>query len=185
MGFGKHPHDNMEIITIMLEGDLQHRDSMGHTEVIGEGEIQVMSAGSGIYHSEANHRRDKTAKLLQIWVFPNKKNVEPRYDQFKMDKAAMHNCLQQIISPSPDDDGSWLHQDAWFVMGQLDAGFETTYQVHLPANGVYAYIIEGSATINGTTLNRRDAMGIWDTDSITIKSHTDTHLLLIEVPMVF
>lgn len=183
MGFGTHPHDNMEIITIPQSGELEHRDSMGNHGVISHGEVQVMSAGTGIQHSEFNHNKDKEVKLLQIWVFPNKKNVEPRYDQIKLNLADRKNKLQQIISPNKEDEGSWIHQDAWFFMTDLDAGKDLTYNLKKSGNGVYCFVLEGDVNINGQDLNRRDALGITNTNSFGIKAKTNTQVLLMEVPM--
>ena len=182
-GFGTHPHDNMEIISIPLEGDLEHKDSMGNVTVIKQGDVQVMSAGTGIFHSEYNKNANQEVKFLQIWVFPNKKNVEPRYDQITLQNGEARNQLQQVLSPNPNDEGVWIHQDAWFHMGDLDKGVKTTYQIHKPGNGVYAFVIEGDVTIEGQALNRRDGFGIWDTDAIAISADSDARLLLMEVPM--
>jgi redox-sensitive bicupin YhaK (pirin superfamily) len=182
-GFGTHPHDNMEIISIPLEGDLEHKDSMGTVTVIKQGDVQVMSAGTGIFHSEYNKNTDKEVKFLQIWVFPNKKNVEPRYDQITLQNGEARNQLQQVLSPNPNDEGVWIHQDAWFHMGDLDKGVETTYRIQKAGNGVYAFVIEGDVTIEGQALNRRDGFGIWDTDTIRISADSDARVLLMEVPM--
>jgi redox-sensitive bicupin YhaK (pirin superfamily) len=183
-GFGKHPHDNMEIITIPLEGAIAHKDSMGHEEVVQSGDIQVMSAGTGIAHSEYNVNKDKALKLLQIWVLPNKQNVTPRYGQISLNKEDRKNKLQQIISPGPIDSGMWIHQDAWFHLGSLDKGFQTDYQIKKAGNGVYAFVIEGNVTINGVSLNKRDALGISDIDKLGITADSDAELLLIEVLMI-
>ena len=153
MGFGTHPHDNMEIITIPLEGDLEHKDSMGNGTVIKHGDVQVMSAGTGITHSEYNHNKTKPVQLLQIWVFPNKRNVTPRYDQITLDVNERRNKLQQILSPNSDDEGVWIHQDAWFHIGRFDQNFETTYTWKKQGNGVYVFVIKGDITVNGTALN--------------------------------
>ena len=184
MGFGTHPHDNMEIITIPLEGDLEHKDSMGNGTVIKHGDVQVMSAGTGITHSEYNHNKTKPVQLLQIWVFPNKRNVTPRYDQITLDVNQRHNKLQQILSPNSDDEGVWIHQDAWFHIGRFDQNFETTYTWKKQGNGVYVFVIKGDITVNGTALNERDGSGIWNTDSMSIQANSaDAELLIIEVPM--
>lgn len=184
MGFGTHPHDNMEIISIPLEGDLEHRDSMGNVATIKHGDIQVMSAGTGIQHSEYNKNKDKLTKFLQIWVFPNKKNVTPRYDQITLDQKDRHNKLQQILSPNADDAGVWIHQDAWFHLGKFDKDFSVDYKIKKSGNGVYAFVIKGDFTIDGHTLNNRDGLGIWDTTSITIKANSpDAEILLMDVPM--
>ncbi|MFZ4635336.1 MAG: pirin family protein [Saprospiraceae bacterium] len=183
-GFGTHPHDNMEIISIPLSGDLEHKDSMGNTTVIRQGDIQVMSAGTGIQHSEFNKNKDQEVRFLQIWVFPNKKGVTPRYDQLALDPAKLHNTLAQVLSPNTDDEGVWIHQNAWFHLGQLDAGLETTYTLHQPGkNGVYAFVIEGEVSINGQELQRRDGLGIWDVDALDVKVGKAARLLLMEVPM--
>ncbi|SHF96675.1 pirin family protein [Flavobacterium johnsoniae] len=183
MGFGTHPHDNMEIITIPLEGDLAHKDSMGNTEVIKNGDIQVMSAGTGIQHSEFNPNADQQTKLLQIWLFPNKRNVTPRYQQITLNVADRHNKLAQVLSPNADDKGVWIHQDAWFNMGNFDAGTATEYKIKKEGNGVYAFVLKGNVTINGQELNTRDAVGISGTDTLNIKANTDAEFLLMDIPM--
>lgn len=184
MGFGTHPHNNMEIISIPLEGDLEHKDSMGNTAVIKKGDIQVMSAGTGVQHSEYNRNKDRLTKFLQIWVFPNKQSVEPRYDQITLNEADRENKLQQILSPNPEDEGVWIHQDAWFHLGKFDKGITTEYSIKKEGNGVYAFILEGSFTINGIELNRRDGLGVWDVDNIQIESTSgNSEMLLMEVPM--
>jgi quercetin 2,3-dioxygenase len=184
MGFGTHPHDNMEIITIPLEGELVHKDSMGNTGIISKGEIQVMSAGTGIRHSEYNNSPDKELRLLQIWLFPEKRNVEPRYDQKKYSLEETHNNLLNVVSPMDSPTGIHIHQQAWFSMGKLDKGFSTTYKQNKKDNGVYAFVIDGDMSINGEQLNRRDALAITGTDSLEIKAGSDAELLLMEVPML-
>ena len=184
MGFGTHPHDNMEIITIPLRGDLKHKDSMGNTEVIREGEIQVMSAGTGVYHSEYNKNPDKEINLLQLWIFPNKRNVEPRYAQIPIDSLHQKNEPFQILSPSPDDQGVWIHQNAWFHMLDLDESEAVYYDLKAEGNGVYAFVIEGEVEIGEQLLGRRDALGITETATFEVIAHQDTQILLIEVPMV-
>lgn len=183
-GFGRHPHDNMEIITIPLEGAIEHQDSMGHREVIGSGEIQVMSAGTGITHSEYNASKDKALKLLQIWVFPRVNGVSPRYAQAALRREDRINKLQEIVSPGPAESGIWINQDAWFHLGTLQKGFQTEYQLKKPGDGVYAFVIEGEVTIGGVSLNKRDALGISDTEKLSILADADAELLLIEVPMI-
>ena len=183
MGFDTHPHDNMEIISIPLEGDLEHKDSMGNTGVIRHGDIQVMSAGSGIFHSEYNHNKDQQVKFLQIWVYPNKKNVTPRYDQITLNIVDRHNRLQQILSPKADDEGVWIYQNAWFHLAQFDKGLKADYDLKAKGNGVYAFILKGDVSINGQPLNTRDGLGIWGTDSLTIRADSDAEFLLMEVPM--
>jgi redox-sensitive bicupin YhaK (pirin superfamily) len=184
MGFGTHPHDNMEIISIPLEGDLEHNDSMGNTTVIKNGDIQIMSAGTGVFHSEYNKNKDKLVKFLQIWVYPNKKNVTPRYDQITLDKNERKNKFQQIISPNPDDDGIWIQQDAWFYLGDFDKGVASDYKIKKKGNGVYVFIIKGEAIIGDQKLESRDGFGIWDTNQFRITANSDnTEILLMEVPM--
>jgi quercetin 2,3-dioxygenase len=184
MGFGTHPHDNMEIISIPLTGVLEHKDSMGNIAIIKSGDIQVMSAGTGIQHSEYNKSKEDEVRFLQIWVFPNKKNVKPRYGQITLNSNDRRNKLQQIVSPNPDDEGVWIHQNAWFHLGRFDKDFSISYSVKLAGNGVYAFILEGEFTIEGTNLERRDGFGIWNTDKISIKANSPkSELLLIEVPM--
>lgn len=183
MGFGTHPHDNMEIITIPLFGDLQHRDSMGNVATINEGYIQVMSAGTGIQHSEYNPNRDKALKLLQIWIMPNERNVQPRYGEIQLPQS-VNNQWQQLVSPNTDDDGTWIHQNAWIHMGRFDGGQKTNYQIKAKENGAYVFVIEGSITINGETLNKRDAIGLWDTEGFDIAVNEESKILLLDVPMI-
>jgi redox-sensitive bicupin YhaK (pirin superfamily) len=184
MGFGTHPHDNMEIISIPLEGDLEHKDSMGTVSVIKHGDIQVMSAGSGITHSEYNKNKDSEVKFLQIWVFPSQKNVTPRYDQITLNMEDRHNKFQQILSPNKEDAGVWIYQDAWFHLGKFDKGIKTDYSVKRKNNGAYFFILSGEATVNGQILSKRDGFGVWGTDKIEITSNSDnTEILLMDVPM--
>ena len=183
-GFGTHPHDNMEIFTIPLEGDLRHKDNMGNGTVIRHGDVQVMSAGSGITHSEFNNNPDKPVKLLQIWVFPNKKNVTPRYDQITLNLNDRHNKLQQILSPNPNDEGVWIHQDAWFHLGRFDKDFSTSYSLKKAGNGVYIFVIKGDVIVEGIELSERDGLGISETEGFKITAQaSDTEILLMEVPM--
>jgi hypothetical protein len=183
MGFGTHPHQNMEIVSVPLEGTLEHKDSMGNVAVIAQNDIQVMSAGTGVYHSEYNRNKDKEVKFLQIWVLPKKQNIQPRYDQITLKTEEKLNTLKQIVSPNSDDEGTWINQDAWFHLGKLDKGFETKYKLKKQGNGVYAFVIGGDITINGQALNKRDGMGIWDIDFLNIKADSQAELLLMEVPM--
>jgi quercetin 2,3-dioxygenase len=185
MGFGTHPHSNMEIVSIPLEGDLEHKDSMGNVSVIKKGDIQVMSAGSGITHSEYNKNKDKPVRFLQIWVYPKVKNVEPRYDQITLDATMHRNNFQQIVSPNEDDQGVRVNQDAWFYLGTFDKDVATDYSLKKPGNGVYVFIIKGDATVDENLLNERDGLGIWETDTFTVKSNSsNTNILLIEIPMI-
>ena len=184
MGFGLHPHDNMEIISIPLEGDLAHQDSMGNHTVIKHGDIQVMSAGTGVKHSEMNHNKDKPVKFLQIWVIPNKKDVTPRYNQITLNPANRINTLEQILSPNADDAGVWIHQDAWFHIGKFDLDFATNYKVKKVGNGLYAFVLYGTFEVAGQTLAERDALGITDFDQFELKALTkDAEILLMEIPM--
>lgn len=184
MGFGTHPHQNMEIISIPLEGDLEHKDNMGNTAVIKSGDIQVLSAGTGITHSEYNHNKDREVKFLQIWVFPDQKNVVPRYDQISLNVADRKNRFQQVVSPNHDDPGVWIHQNAWFNMTDLDEGKELAYALNDPKrNGVYAFVLSGDATINDQPLNKRDGFGLWDINQLNIKADTRAEILIMEIPM--
>ena len=183
MGFGTHPHQNMEIISIPLSGDLEHKDSMGNTTVIKEGDIQVMSAGTGVQHSEYNKNKDEEVRFLQIWVIPNTQNVEPRYDQITLDRADRKNKLQQVLSPNKEDAGVWIYQDAWFNMVDLDAEKEVVYDFNLKTNGLYIFVLEGCIEAGGQTLERRDGLGVFDTDAITLKATADASVLLMEVPL--
>jgi redox-sensitive bicupin YhaK (pirin superfamily) len=182
-GFGTHPHDNMEIISIPLEGDLEHKDSMGTVATIKEGDVQVMSAGTGIYHSEYNKNADKEVKFLQIWVFPNKKNVAPRYDQISLNSIKKTNEFYQILSPNSSDEGVWFHQNAWFHLGDFDSDTEVNYKLKDSSNGVYAFILSGNAEIEGQKLDLRDGMGMWNTEQVKIKAGSKSRILLMEVPM--
>lgn len=185
MGFGTHPHDNMEIISIPTFGDLEHQDSMGNKQVIRQGDVQVMSAGTGIQHSEKNKNHDKEVKFFQIWVFPNKRNVQPRYDQQSFTDSDKHNRLLTVASPLGSNDGGvQIHQDAWFSLGKLDKDFLTTYTLRNKNNGVYAFVMEGDITINGQPLNRRDGLAISEAEQLSIKADSDAQLLLMEVPLI-
>jgi quercetin 2,3-dioxygenase len=183
MGFGTHPHDNMEIISIPLEGDLEHKDSMGNTTVIKEGDIQVMSAGKGITHSEYNKNKDKEVKFLQIWLFPNKRDVQPRYDQITLSGVEKKNEFYQVLSPNADDQGVWIHQDAWFHLGKFDQNVETEYIVQKKGNGVYFFVLEGEIEVEGQMLSKRDGFGIWDVNKVDVKTISVSKVLLMEVPM--
>lgn len=184
MGFGTHPHDNMEIVSIPLSGDLEHRDSMGNVAVIREGDVQVMSAGTGIRHSEMNHNRDKEVRFLQIWIIPEKKNVEPRYDQQNFSGADKTNQWLTVVSPiGTRDGGVQVHQQAWFSLSTLEAGKSLDYQLHRNENGIYIFILEGNAEVNGQVLARRDGLAVWETDRVSLTSSTGAEILLMEVPV--
>jgi redox-sensitive bicupin YhaK (pirin superfamily) len=181
-GFDQHPHNNMEIATIVLEGELEHRDSMGHISLIKAGEVQVMSAGTGIFHSEYNHLENEALKLFQIWILPKEQNVRPRYDQKKFEIADRLNQWQTLISPN-DKNALYLNQDTCFSRVALDSQKSISYKTQLNGNGLYIMVIEGEVNIAGYHLSRRDAIGIWDTDSIEITAIQNADILLIDVPM--
>ena len=182
-GFGRHPHDNMEIISIPLEGDLEHKDSMGNVAVIRQGDVQVMSAGTGIYHSEYNKNKDQDVRFLQIWMFPNQRNVQPRYDQITLNNNDTNNQFHQVLSPNVDDAGVWAHQNAWFNIGTFEKGCNEIYNIKRSGNGVYAFILEGEVTIEGQKLSKRDGFGLWDVDKIEMTADSDAKVLLMDVPM--
>lgn len=182
MGFSTHAHQNMEIISIPLEGDLEHRDSMGNVSVIRHGDIQVMSAGSGIQHSEYNKNKDRAVKFLQIWVIPNQQHVTPRYGQITLNEQDRKNTLQPIITPNPTEQGLWIHQQAWFYLSTLEEGKELPYTLR-EGFGVYLFVLQGSISIESETLHTRDGMGIWNQSLFTIKSNSTSDILCMEVPM--
>ena len=182
-GFGTHPHDNMEIISIPLKGALEHKDSMNNVAVIQKGEIQVMSAGTGITHSEYNKLSNEETHFLQIWVFPNKKNVTPRYDQLMLNEEDRKNKLQQILSPNAQDAGVWIHQNAWFHLGHFASNIEQTYALKSKENGVYAFVLSGKWNIDGQEMSARDGLGIIQTESFQLKALSEGEILLMEVPM--
>ncbi len=183
-GFGRHPHDNMEIITIPIYGALEHKDSMGNIGVITAGEVQVMSAGTGVEHSEYNHSRTEAANTLQIWLFPKERNIEPRYDQKSFTDVMKLNQLTTLVSPVKGGDALWINQDATFSMGNFEPKQQISYSIQKPGNGVYIFVIAGSLKINGQLLNKRDALGVYDTSSITIETEAETRLLIMDVPML-
>jgi quercetin 2,3-dioxygenase len=182
-GFGTHPHNNMEIISLPLEGDLEHRDSMGNTALIRQGDLQVMSAGTGVTHSEYNANGDREVKFLQIWVFPDKKGVEPRYDQISLADIRKENEWYQVLSPSPEDQGVWIHQQAWFHLGEFTRDVTTGYSLKREGNVVYAFVLHGDVEIEGQPLASRDGFGIRDIGQIRVRAQAGSSLLLMEVPM--
>lgn len=184
-GFGTHPHKNMEIISIPLQGVMEHQDSMGNVVTIDNNKLQVMSAGTGITHSEYNKSKTEDLKFLQIWVIPNKHNVSPRYDEVIIDESKMRNQFAQLLSPNAEDDGVWIHQDAWFHMANLEKGKTLEYDIKDINHGVYAFLIEGEIEINGIEISRRDGVGFWETDKLKVSASKDSRLLLMEVPMSF
>ncbi len=181
-GFGAHPHDNMEIVSIPLFGALEHKDSTGTNEVIRENDVQIMSAGTGIKHSEYNHYKDKETSFLQIWVFPKERNIKPRYDQKTFDPAKRQNQLLTVVAPD-DENAVWINQDAWFSLGNFESGLQSAYRIRKEGNGVYAFVLDGNVSINGQQLFKRDAIGIWDIDKLDIEAVTNANILLIDVPM--
>jgi hypothetical protein len=183
MGFGMHPHDNMEIITIVLEGALKHKDNMGNEGVIRPNDVQVMSAGTGVVHSEFNPSKDETGSLLQIWLFPRERGVQPRYDQKTFDPAVRKNGLQVVVAPEGKEGALWINQDAWFSMGQLDEGQSLTYHSRLTGNGSYIFVISGSLEIGGQTVGTRDGLGLRDFDQVNIKADANAEFLIMDVPM--
>ncbi|OIR07569.1 quercetin 2,3-dioxygenase [mine drainage metagenome] len=183
MGFGTHPHDNMEIVSIPLFGDLHHKDSTGRDKIIRQHDVQIMSAGSGIQHSETNANHDKDVKFLQIWVLPKKHNIEPRYDQKSFLPEDRINKILTVVAPD-DENAIWINQDAWFSLANLSKDFSVDYKIYKKDNGIYAFVIKGDVTINGIALNERDGLGISETDALNITANSDAELLLIDVPMV-
>ena len=182
-GFSTHPHENMEIVSIPLSGDLEHADSMGNVAVIKQGDIQVMSAGTGVLHSEKNKNKDANVDFLQIWIFPNQLNVEPRYDQLSMDSVAVKNKFYQILSPNKEDYGVWIHQNAWFYMGDFDANHMDSFSLNDKSNGVYLFVLEGEIEVGDDTLSKRDGIGLTRIDVINLTATSNAKVLLMEVPM--
>lgn len=183
MGFGAHPHDNMEIISIPLKGKLAHRDNMGTSSIIEYGDIQVMSAGTGVEHSEYNASEVDEVHFLQIWMFPNQRNVEPRYDQISLKVEDRKNIFQQILSPNSNDEVVWVHQDAWFHISEFESEFKQMYQMKKVGNGLYIFCLSGQIKVGDKVLNARDGYGIWEVDSIQVEAISNAEFLLMEVPM--
>ena len=182
-GFDTHPHENMEIVSIPLTGELRHQDSMGNTQHITAGEVQIMSAGTGITHSEYNASDTDLVGFLQIWVLPKELDIAPRYDQKVFTRVERQNEFQVVVSPDVDDGGVWINQDARFSLGDFDGDAASAYTVRKPGNGVYFFLIEGSVTIAGEVLGRRDGLCVEDVSTIEINEARDSQLLAIEVPM--
>ena len=185
MGFGTHGHDNMEIVSIPLSGALKHNDSTGREAVINHGDVQIMSAGSGIQHSEYNNSKTEPVKFLQIWVFPKKKDIEPRYEQKSFNEADKKNQFLTVVSPEKNAKSIWINQDAYFSMANLDANFNLDYTLKNPNHGIYAFVLEGNVDVAGKTLGERDALGVYETDKVSFKANSDAKILVIEVPMTF
>jgi redox-sensitive bicupin YhaK (pirin superfamily) len=182
LGFGKHPHDNMEIVSIPLSGDLHHNDSTGRDKIIRQGDVQIMSAGSGIAHSEMNANKDKEVKFLQIWVYPKEKNIEPRYEQKSFVHEDRLNKIKTVVAPD-DENAVWINQDAWFSLADLTNTTTTEYKIHKKGNGVYVFVLKGNVTVNEQPLETRDGLGVYETDTLNIKADTDAEILLIDIPM--
>ncbi len=183
-GFGTHPHDNMEIITIPLEGSLEHKDSMGNGSVIYAGEIQNMSAGTGITHSEFNHHSDKLCNLLQIWIFPKTRGINPRYGQLKFNERKLINNIVNFVSPVPDESKLWINQDAWLSLSKPTENTELVYNLNKAGNGLYLFVIGGEVEFEGEILGPRDAVGAWEAEKYSLTTTKDSFLLLIEIPMI-
>ncbi len=181
-GFGMHPHNNMEIVTIPLEGSLEHRDSMGNVAVVSKGEVQVMSAGTGVLHSEYNHSANDIVKLLQIWIFPREKALEPSYSQTKI-REPEEDSFEVIAAPKGEEHIARIHQDSWFSLARVSKGKVVEYKLHREGNGVYLFVLDGAATVDGEHLYNRDGMGVCEAESFAISGDTDARLLLMEVPM--
>jgi quercetin 2,3-dioxygenase len=183
MGFGMHPHNDMEIITIILEGALQHKDNMGNGSVIKPGDVQVMSAGTGVVHSEFNPSKTERTNLFQLWIFPKEKNIQPRYDQKTFDVNSRKNKVQVVASGFKSNGELYIHQDAALSMAQLDAGNKINYPMMKKGNGAYVMVVNGKATIAGNELKQRDAIGVWETDSFEMEAVENCEVLIVEVPM--
>jgi redox-sensitive bicupin YhaK (pirin superfamily) len=182
-GFGFHPHENMEIVTVVLSGELEHKDSMGHTSVIRPGEIQIMSAGTGVLHSEYNRSLSEPLELFQIWIYPKVADVPPRYDQKAFDPETWRNAFRTLVSPEQASNALWLNQDAFLSLADLEAGREAEYAVRRAENGTYLLVIGGSVDVAGEALGPRDAAGIWDADRFSLRAREDAKVLALEVPM--
>jgi hypothetical protein len=183
MGFGTHPHENMEIISIPLVGELRHQDSMGNTQIITAGEVQIMSAGTGITHSEYNGSESEIVNFLQIWVLPEDRDLEPRYDQKLFSADERQGRLQNIVSPDKNDSGVWINQQAWFWLGDFKAGQSDTYTIKRSGNGAYCFVLEGVVTVAGEQLERRDGIGADGTATVDVEATEDCQLLVMDVPM--
>lgn len=182
-GFGMHPHNDMEIITIILKGTLEHRDNMGNGSIIKPGDVQVMSAGTGVLHSEFNPSSTEEVNLFQLWIFPKEKNIKPRYDQKTFSVETRKNAIQTVASGFKLSDELYIHQNAAISLASVGQGQSLTYPIIGTGNGVYIMLVNGSAEIGEVKLKQRDAIGIWDATQIEIKAEENTELLIIEVPM--
>ena len=184
MGFGTHPHDNMEIISIPLSGSLRHQDSMDNKHIISTGEVQIMSAGSGITHSEYNNSPSEDVNFLQIWVLPKERDINPRYDQKIFDAVDRRNRFQLIVAPETSEETIWINQNAWFSLADIEAEQQVNYEKNDKKNGVYFFVIEGSANIEGYDVKQRDGLGVIDGETYPVFAQIKTQLLAIEVPLI-
>jgi len=184
-GFGKHPHDNMEIITIPIKGELRHEDSMGNSSVITAGEIQVMSAGTGVFHSEMNNSTQSDVQLLQIWIFPNEKGVTPRYDQKILNPESVKNQLLNVIQPKGENNPGaiWIQQKSWFYLGEFDTDSVENYRSKSIDNGIYIFVIEGEVKVQNYLLSKRDALAVVNADELRMEITKGTKILVMEVPL--
>lgn len=183
MGFSKHPHENMEIISIPLSGGLKHRDSMGNETVIQEGEVQIMSAGTGVQHSEMNNSHHDSVEFLQIWIFPDKKDLNPSYGQVNYRENWKENVFNVLVSPSGEENSLRIHQNAWLSMAEFDENQKISYHLHDDENGVFFFLLSGELTINATLLTERDALEVIGKSENYIDVKTKSRLLVIEVPL--
>ena len=183
MGFGTHGHDNMEIVSIPLSGALKHNDSTGREKVINQGDVQIMSAGSGIQHSEINNSKTEDVKFLQIWILPKEKDIEPRYEQKSFSEEDKSNRFLSVVSPEKDAGSVWINQDAYFSLANLDTGSNIDYKLKSKTHGVYLFVLEGEIEVADHNLKERDALGVYEVEKLNILAKTNTKLLVIEVPM--
>ncbi len=184
-GFGAHSHDNMEIVSIVLEGALEHKDSMGNHGIIPAGDIQRMSAGTGITHSEFNHSNTDVVHFLQIWVYPKERNIKPSYEQKSFSPESRKNKLLPVVSGIKDEGSLYIYQDATFLLGSLNEGITVSHKVNNPKHGVYIFVIRGGVSIDGENLGDGDAVGVTDADLVRIKANRETVVLVIEVPYIW
>lgn len=183
MGFGAHPHDNMEIVSIPLEGALEHKDNTGRHKIINQHDVQIMSAGTGIEHSEFNASRTEPVKFLQIWLFPKKRNIAPRYEQKNFAPTERHNRLQVVVSPEENSDALWINQDAWFSLGKFDKDKKFEYTPKQEGNGLYLLVLSGSLEAGGEKLGARDAIAVSELEKLDVTTLEDTEFLLMDLPM--
>lgn len=183
MGFADHAHDNVEIVSILLEGELEHRDSLGNVTDVGAGGVQVLSAGTGITHSEYNKNADRPLKHLQIWFFPGTQDAEPRYQQGRIDRGTMKDRFAPVVTPPGCAGEVRINQDAWLHMAEIDAGATVEYRLQTPGHGLYIFIVRGEVVVGGEKLGPRDGMGVWDTDNLDFTAAVRAEVLVIEVPM--